>query len=142
MSEWTPKMVFGLVFTWESQACQYAAKGEPGVGYERHYANEFDRPPGAPVDCLLVRDRHGDLIGILNHYPEDDPGGFEQAGNINVWVHPKRQRRGIGQMLVREAQERWQISLEQQRYSPEGLRLLAALRRPQDPTQAPPRGDA
>lgn len=126
---WRPKMIFGFVFTWESQAEQYARFGLPGITYERHYANEEDAPPGAPVDCLLMRDVHGKLVGILNHYPESDPGGLEQAGNINVWVRPDRQKRGIGTALVRAAQERWPINFQQQRYSPEGLKLLSALRR-------------
>ena len=121
------RMVWGLVYTWESQACQYAPKGEPGIGYELHHANEYDAPPGAPVDCLLMRDRRGDLVGILNHYPTTSD--LEEAGNVNIWVRPDRQKRGIASRLVREAQSRWEINFLQQRYSPAGLKLLASLHR-------------
>jgi GNAT superfamily N-acetyltransferase len=132
MSEtWEPHMLPGPVYSWESQAGQYAPSGLPGIGYERHYADGFDIGPEAPVDCLLMRDVHGQLVGILNHYPETDPGGLEQAGNVNLWVRPDRRRRGIGSMLMRAAQERWPIRFEQQRYTRDGIAFVTALRRTQ-----------
>ena len=128
MSGWTPEMILGLVYSWESQARQYAEHGDPGVGYERHYAGPNDREgEGPPVDCQLMRDQHGDLVGILNHYPTSSV--LEEAGNVNVWVRPDRQKRGIASRLVREAQSRWEINFLQQRYSPAGLKLLASLHR-------------
>jgi GNAT superfamily N-acetyltransferase len=128
---WSPEMLLGEIFSWGSQARQYARTGDPGIGYERHYADGYDRGPRNPVDCLLMRDVHGDLVGILNHYPEDHALGMERAGNINVWVRPDRQKRGIATRLVREAQKRWAVNAAQQRYTPEGLRLLASLERDQ-----------
>jgi ribosomal protein S18 acetylase RimI-like enzyme len=116
--------VIPMAYTWESQAVQYAPTGQPGLGYERHYADGTDTGPEAPVDCLLVRDANGMLVGILNHYPEDDPGGREKAGNVNLWVHPDRRRRGIATLLLTEADARWSVDWRQQRYTEDGLRLL------------------
>lgn len=129
--EWTPKRIPGWdwVYSWESQANQYAPLGAPGIGYERHYANEHDAPPGPPVDCLLMRDRTGVVVGILNHYPVGGEDDLEQAGNINVWTRPDRQKRGIAKALLREAKARWDLDPRQQRYSAEGLALLHSLDR-------------
>jgi GNAT superfamily N-acetyltransferase len=129
--DWTPKRIpsWAGVYTWESQADQYARYGDPGVGYERHYADGEDKGPECPVDCLLFRGESGLLLGILNHYPEADPGGFEQAGNINIWVKEDQQGRGIGRTLVREAKKRWGLHVEQQRYSDAGLAFLKAMDR-------------
>jgi len=128
MASWTPRMVLGIVYSWESQARQYAETGEPGISYERHYAGQNDREGEGPaVDCLLARNHKGQLIGILNHYPTDSV--LEQAGNVNVWVHPDAQKRGVATALINEARKLWLINFQQQRYTPEGLRLLASLRR-------------
>ena len=80
-------------------------------------------PSQEPVDCLLYRSRKGTLIGILYHYPVDlEP--WEQAGNVNMWVHPRRQRRGIGTKLLVEARRRWNLDPYQQSYTPEGAALM------------------
>jgi len=122
----------GPAYSWESQARQYAERGHPGIGYERHYADGRDVGPTNPVDCLLMRDQGGELLGILNHYPEDGyDHGFliEHAGNVNLWVKPSCQRQGIGTALLAEAEKRWTIDYTQQRYSPSGLALLRSLQR-------------
>lgn len=106
----------GGALSWESQACQYPAEGGPGIVYF-----SGDTPLG-DVDCLLFYDRKKRLRGILNYYAIDFPP-YEKAGNVNVWVHPSSQRRGIGTALVMEAFERWNIDLDGQRFTPEGLRL-------------------
>jgi len=47
---------------------------------------------------------------------------------VNVLVHPRRQRRGIGSALVREALRRWpEIDPERQTYTPEGAALANAV---------------
>jgi GNAT superfamily N-acetyltransferase len=76
------------------------------------------------IDCLLYRSRKGTLIGILQYFAEDAPMDLEKAGNMNVFVHPRRQRRGIGLELVAEADRRWHINWDQQMYTPEGLALI------------------
>lgn len=108
------------VYSWASQALQYPSMGPPGIGY---FPGET---PKGTIDCLLWRDTNGRLRGICNHYPFDVPG-FEEAGNVNLWVHPRWQRRGIGTALVREAQSRWTIDLTRQRFTTAGAALADAL---------------
>lgn len=111
----------GLAFSWQSQASQYPHKGTPGIAYFRGDLPDTDKI----VDCLLYRNISGHLIGILNYYSWDSE--WEDAGNCNLWVRPDCQRQGIGTHLLREAQKRWQVEIEQQRYTPEGLALVEAL---------------
>lgn len=126
------------VYSWESQARQYAPSGEPGISYERHYADGFDRGPENPVDCLLFRNDNGVLVGILNYYPQGDTTGLiEQAGNFNVWVAPDAQRHGVATALLRNARLRWTINLAQQRWSPQGLAWIKALHRRCSETEQP-----
>lgn len=122
-------LVIPPAFSWGSQACQYAQHGPPGLGHERHAldarGNEValdDRAATMLVDCLLMRDVHGELVGILNHYTGESE--LEKTGNINVWVRPDRQRRGIATRLLREAQARWDVDWRTQRYTTDGLALL------------------
>lgn len=135
-----------FLFTWDSQAKQYDKVGKPGINYERHYAtgcfDEIGDPCDAPVDCLLYRNNKGHIIGILNHYPTTSYESpflhamkhpTETAGNVNVWVRPDRQRRGVGRKLITEALRRWpDIDVTQQKYTPAGhawaTRLLDELR--------------
>jgi GNAT superfamily N-acetyltransferase len=118
-------------FTWSSQACQYAEHGPPGCSHEQHaIIGDQEVSVGDPdtemlIDCLLMRDRHGALIGILNHYTGENE--YEKTGNVNVWVRPDRQRRGIATALVREAQNRWNVDWRTQRYTEQGLALLKKL---------------
>jgi GNAT superfamily N-acetyltransferase len=115
------------VYSWTSQARQYPKLGKPGIGY-------FPGPtPHGVVDCLLWRDTAGHLRGILNHYPFNAPH-LEQKGNVNVWVQPGWQRRGIATALVQEAQARWGVNFAQQRFTTAGAALADAL----DPDPRPP----
>ena len=84
------------------------------------------------MDCLLYRDQHGRLTGILNHYPfrmgpADHP--LEEVGNVNIWVHPDFQRRGIATALWREAVRRWDVSLDQQRFTIAGAAFARYLQK-------------
>lgn len=103
------------VLSWESQVVQYPYRGEPGIGY-------FPGPtPYGVVHCLLWRDDHGLVRGILNYY-DFQAGIWEKPGNVNIFVHRQWKRRRIGTALYREAKRRWPtIALEDQRYTPEGL---------------------
>jgi hypothetical protein len=87
--------------SWDSQAAQYPKKGPPGIAYFRGQINADYH-----VDCLLSRNDDGELVGILNRYPADFPP-YEQAGAINVWVHPYHQRKGIATDLLYECALRW-----------------------------------
>lgn len=76
------------------------------------------------VDALLYKNKYGQIIGILNHYPFDFPP-YEKKGNINVMVAPKEQGKGIGLKLVKEALNRYpDIDLYQQEWTPQGQSLL------------------
>lgn len=109
------------VYPWVSQAMQYPAKGDPGVGY---FAGEVGggKPP---VDCILYRGDDGRLLGILNHYPVDYPP-WEKAGNVNIWVHPQALRNGIATKMLDEAMSRWSIDLDQQRFTRAGADFATA----------------
>lgn len=121
---------------WESQVPQYPSSGPPGISYYLGVVNIGDITGSGgttvgrvkyEVDNLLYRSRKGTLIGILQYFPEDAPMDLEKAGNLNVWVHPRRQRRGIGTALLREAERRWgPLNLGQQNYTPEGRALASA----------------
>lgn len=104
---------------WESQVGQYPARGPKGISY---FAGVV---PEGTVDCLLYRDKSGKVRGILNYYATDFPP-HERAGNVNVLVDPKWQRRGIASKLLSEAQRRWTINWEQQAYTEAGARLVQA----------------
>jgi GNAT superfamily N-acetyltransferase len=113
----------GPMYSWESQVCQYPALGAPGIEYFAGVVEGREKP----VDCLLWRDDDGRVRGILNHYPIDYPP-YEVAGNVNIWVDPDWQRRGIGTALVERCIQMYgQIPVEQQKYTPEGAELLAEL---------------
>lgn len=109
----------GAIYSWVSQAMQYPAKGEPGVTHTVEFSEGY---PDAPIDCLLYRTDQGQLVGILNHYRQDMPP-YEKAGNINIWVHPDAQGIGIGTCLVAEADKRFGVNFDQQRFTAAGAAL-------------------
>lgn len=122
-------------FSWESQAAQYDPTGDPGLGFEQHMVSlatgeeVFDVPPElagpdvSVIDCLLHRDAHGRLNGILNHYDGKNP--LEHLHAVNVWVRPDHRRRGLATLLIEEAMTRWPgVTLDNQRYTPDGVRWL------------------
>lgn len=125
----------GMDLVWATQARQYPRSGPPGIHYFRgvvmigRVRNGNGDAVGRvryEVDNLLYRSRKGSLVGVLQFYPEDAPMGLEQAGNMNVWVHPRRLRRGIALALITEADRRWgPIDWGQQAYTPEGRALVA-----------------
>lgn len=109
------ELIDEVAFDWASQVVQYPP---PGIGY---FAGEV---PGAPpVDCLLWRDEHGALCGVLNYFSLDYLP-LERAGNFMVMVDPERRRRGIATALLAEAVSRWPINFEQQAYTRAGLQCV------------------
>lgn len=107
------------VFSWESQYNQYPKRISPGIKYFAGHTEHGD------VDCLLYYDDTSRLRGILNHYPFT-LYPFETKGNVNIWVHPKHQRKGIASALLTEAMKRWDINLDQQRYTEAGEQFIRA----------------
>lgn len=110
--------------SWAAQVAQYPAADAPGVSYFRGELSSADRP-GAYVDCLLYR-LNSEIIGILNHYPQDLPP-WEYAGSITVQVRDDHRRQGIGTALMYEAWSRWPFMGQQQVYTDDGLAFIKAL---------------
>jgi hypothetical protein len=108
-----------MKYSWDHEACQYAPIGVPGIHLETHAFM------ASVVDCLLYRDSGGRLIGILNHYNENNP--LEKPNAMNVWVKPENQRRGIATELLREANKLWTLTNEHLRYTVEGDAWIASL---------------
>jgi len=106
------------IMPWESQVSQYPKLGPAGISYFRGDVGVG----GWYADCLLFRDKHGKLRGILNHYPTESP--WEQPGNVNIWVEPRFQGKGIGRKLLCEAERRWVINFDQQAYTPSGSKFI------------------
>lgn len=136
-------LIPGPAFDWESQAQQYPERGQPGLDVEQHYvdlASGMEVFPPQPrglwwqtdmsmtkIDCLLMRDEVGVLVGILNHYDGRHP--IEPTADaVNLWIRPDMQRRGLGRTMVLDAVRRWPgVTWEKQRYTPQGLALLESL---------------
>jgi len=126
-----------LALAWDSQVRQYPKLGPPGLSFVAYPDEPAYGPNGArtttTIDCLLYRNRKGHLVGILNHYNDDiyecDGSLLERPGNVNLWVRPDRQRRGIGTKLVAEADRRWSIDWMAQRYTEAGRSLVSSYTR-------------
>lgn len=118
------------VLTFTNQARQYGdAVVEPGgITY---YCGNLPAKPGEPfkwVDCLLRWNLDGELVGILNHYPQDCPP-WEVAGNVTLFVRDDWHRRGVGTELWDEAVRRYGVTLDGQHLTPNGAALANALTR-------------
>lgn len=134
-------------WSWESQARQYPRKGPEGISVETHVvevargttmaidpADKRLKPARVRVrygvDSMVLRNRKGDLVGILNHYPEPvydmDGALLERPGNVNLWVRPNRRHRGLGSRLLNAALDRWpDFDPAQQNYTAGGRALMA-----------------
>ena len=103
------------------QAEQFPAKGPPGLTYVKGPIDDKRH-----VDVLLQRDKSGEIVGILYHYPFDMPP-YEKKGNVNLLVRPDSRRQGIGTALLKDAMKRWKIDLAQQQQTRAGAALTRAL---------------
>jgi GNAT superfamily N-acetyltransferase len=117
----TPKITLAI-HEWQTQARQYAPTGDPGITVEHH--NICIQGHYTMVDCLLYRDHDGTLIGIWNHYNENNP--LQAPGSCNLWVRPDRQRQGIATALLRRADELWDLH-DQDTYTAEGNAWIEGL---------------
>lgn len=95
------KIIPEMNYTWESQAVQYPATGEPGITVETYALGTGEH--ASKVDCLLYRDDDGQLIGILNRYYENNPHQAPDTGNL--WVKPDCHHNGVATALLRKAAE-------------------------------------
>lgn len=128
-------------YTWESQVWQYQDAQPPAEEGITYFAGPL--PSGHIVDCLLywkpTTSGRMRIVGILNHYGFDSP--LERKGNVNIWVRRPNQHQGIGTALWDEAVRRWNPSLDQQRFTAEGVRLAEYLvTRPAPEEDSPPKG--
>jgi hypothetical protein len=123
----------------------YPRSGVPGLSYYLGVVNIGDivTDHGGKgrvryeVDNLLFRNRKGAVIGILQYFGDGAPMELEQPGNFNVFVHPRRYRRGIGLALMLEADRRWgPLNLHQQTFTPAGRALGLAFLTHRDRTAA------
>ena len=115
------KPTIDQALSWRSQVEQYPMWGPPGIGYYPGLV-----PGVTVVDCLLFRDELGYVRGILNFYSDDVPP-LEKAGNVNIFVHPDHRRKGIATQLWREAERRWHVSLDDQRFTRAGAKLAESI---------------
>ena len=115
--------------SWESQIHQYQDAVKPAAPGITYYAGDVSgsHPGKPPVDCLLFwgMDNGLRILGILNHYPADYPP-HEREGNVNIWVRRSHQRQGIASLLWQEAVNRWDVSLDDQRFTESGARWANA----------------
>ena len=119
----------GGALTFHHQARQYDdAAAKPG-GVTYYWGPLGEGPNGATrwVDCLLRWDDAGQLVGIINHYPQDVPP-YEVRGNLTLFVDPAHLREGIATELVLAAVERFGATLDGQSFTPDGLALAKSLR--------------
>lgn len=141
MGELTATISQESMYDFDSQAKQFHKKGKPGPGYETHEVAGF------PVECWLYRNTKGHLVGILYHYPEGGPTvpiqrlnmdgevelvvePIESPGNVNIFVRPDRQRRGIGTRLVEKYErKRGPIDWSKQRLTPQGVEFARKMNR-------------
>jgi GNAT superfamily N-acetyltransferase len=111
-------------FQFSAQSRQYPRRGPRGISYFAGTTESDD----TVVDCLLFRDKHGILRGILNYYATSIPP-FETAGSVNIFVEPRFQRKGIATKLLRVALDRWPtINLDGQTYSTDGKKFITRFR--------------
>jgi GNAT superfamily N-acetyltransferase len=125
-----------LNMSWTEQANQYPKAGTPGItlfvgiveiaGITNREGVKVGKMR-YEIDSLLYRNSKGAVIGILQWFGEGAPDELQAPGDFNVLVHPRRQRRGIGLALMRDADRRWgPLNLHQQMFTPEGRALAEA----------------
>jgi GNAT superfamily N-acetyltransferase len=109
------------VLDWDRQAPQYgqAKPEQPGI----LYFQGFEEGSSEWVDCLLMFDENLELVGILNYYAIDFPP-WEKAGNVTMFTHPNKLRRGIGSALMDEARRRWPVNFDRQEYTRDGAAFI------------------
>lgn len=121
------KIIPEMNYDWDSQAIQYAATGKPGVHLETHTIGNGDSE--TEVDCLLYRDDDGQLIGILNHYNENNK--LQKPDTGNLWVKPNCQHSGVATELLRAAANQWPDKVtewfENQTFTTAGIAWIQSL---------------
>lgn len=112
-----------IAYSWESQARQFPKQGRPGLTFEVNDAGD-----GHLVECWIWRGSKGQVQGIAYHYLTDS--GWEKPGNVNLYVDPRRRRRGIGLRLLAAVDAHvGGVEWDQQDFTPEGAALVRAFLR-------------
>jgi GNAT superfamily N-acetyltransferase len=99
------RLFTGTLIPWARIVASHALLGQQGLS---HYNDRNG------IEVLMYRSRGGYLEGVLRR---------STSGELSVYVDPRRQHRGIGTILVREAARRWGVDLSVQRFTPSGLAL-------------------
>ena len=91
----------------------------------------------------ISRHFHGNTVNGINH--RRHPNGGEviawvsetavqgwlifapETKEIILMVHPRYRRQGVGTALIREAQSRWGVNLNRQRWTKDGQKLRRSL---------------
>lgn len=120
MKKYTATLLY-MPLHWADQSVQYAEvkPDHPGIVYFQGRQKGVDNW----VDCLLMFDENLELVGILNMFNFDFPP-WEVAGNVTMFTHPDKYRRGIGSALMDEARRRWTVNFDQQEYTREGAAFV------------------
>lgn len=125
MVDFTPKFLAAPMLTWESQVVQYPKRKGTFIDHFLGATSYGD------VDCLLFY-KDDELLGILNYYSFNVPNDLlarlfgagewmEEAGNVNIFIHPDHKREGIGTALLKLAEQKFRpINFAQQSYTDEG----------------------
>lgn len=113
----------GMQHDWDSQVWQYDELGEPGVTVQSEEITLWGQK--TVVDSVLYRGEDGKLLGILNHFNENNI--WQKPGSCNLWIKPGHQRQGIASALLREAWHRWHLRYEDQDWTAAGDAWLKGL---------------
>lgn len=133
-SKGLPPVTVSHTRPWAYEVSLYAATGAPGINHEEYTVSIQLLPDsirGRLCAALLHRDPSGDLRGILNFFPDGDPGK-QAPGSFIVVVDPGYRGQGIGKGLLAEADRRWSLNFDEQNYTIEGRALAAAFLRGRD----------
>lgn len=115
---------------WTSNLAAYPKLGEPGMSHRTLFVplGLRDLPRMTVINCSLLYDHDGLLVGRLHHYPLGmfDPAcgnrlevGMD-AGECSIVIRKSERYQGYGMELLAAADRQWSLDFWCQRYSAEG----------------------
>lgn len=119
---------------WDLNLQGYPILGEPGIAHHTTLVpmDLRDRPRTTFLQCSILRDHHGRMVGKLNHYPL---GMFNPAwankgevsmgvGEYCLVIRKSERNQGYGLALLEAADRRWSLDFWRQDYTVEGRALV------------------